>query len=88
MKQQFCVCCGNGSDKLTRRVDRPRNQPYDGNQIVLRTDHFVQGSYEGTDYTVWDGETYRPLKYGSFCKLRCAHEFAEAAVRAGFKRSS
>jgi hypothetical protein len=33
---------------------------------------------------VWDGETWE-LRYGRFCTLRCAHDFAEAAYKAGYR---
>tara|TARA_R100001440_G_scaffold70885_1_gene93608 strand:+ start:735 stop:1028 length:294 start_codon:yes stop_codon:yes gene_type:complete len=97
MNQQFCACCGKGSEKLTEHLDLYDDEIYQGNQQIIRSTshHYGDGTRIGgraistsRHLTLWDGETYRPLKYGSFCKLRCAQEFAEAAVRAGFKRIS
>lgn len=89
MNQQFCACCGKGSRKLTDMVEYPRKQPYDGNHVVVLTRHsHPEHPAPYTEYTIWDGESYRRNEYGSFCSRRCAYEFAEAAVRAGFKRIS
>ena len=34
--------------------------------------------------TFWDGESYRS-GYDPFCTLRCAHDFAQASYRAGYR---
>lgn len=85
MRQQFCACCGKGSSKQFEHLNW-QDQPYTGNLIVVRRKVYQYGT-KGTltDFTLWDGESYEPFKSGAFCSVRCATEFANAAVRAGFR---
>ena len=86
MQQQFCAYCGKGSDKATDVIEYPRKLPYTGNQIVVLTRHsHPEHPFPYTEYTVWDGETYDPNKYGHFCTRRCAYNFANSAVIAGYR---
>ena len=85
MNQQFCANCGKGSAKAVSTVSCGHKEPYDGNLIVVRTRHPWFGE-QYTEYTVWDGESYQHNRYGAFCSRRCACEFAQDAVKAGFRR--
>ncbi len=64
---------------------------YQGNKTVLRTDWWRPGDWAGpndkpfiSSVHVWDGQTWR-LDRGDFCSIRCAEDFARAALRAGYR---
>ena len=87
MKQEFCVNCGAGAKKTTTTVEVPYKEPYQGNMIVVLTRHsHPENPRPWTEYSVWDGETYEPLRYGHFCRLKCCREFANDCAAAGYRR--
>ena len=100
MKQTFCACCGKGTGKQTERSELINDEQYDGNlQIISKqTTRFDSAVWKTvtndadrviiksrTFLTLWDGESYEPLSYGNFCKLRCCEAFANGAYAAGFR---
>ncbi|SVC16464.1 uncharacterized protein METZ01_LOCUS269318 [marine metagenome] len=85
-----CGYCGKRSGKDTERLTliEPQDNvtPYAGNLRVLRkTSHPSGYNNVWTDYTLWDGESYRNHQYGAFCTLRCASAFANACYRDGMR---
>jgi hypothetical protein len=102
MRQTFCVNCGSGTSKSLDYVELINDETYEGNLQIIskRTTNYdtsVWKSYDNEDdrvlitkrtrLTLWDGESYQPLKYqGRFCKLKCALSFADGAYEAGYRR--
>ena len=82
-EQVICANCGRKSGGYYENLVLPKGEAYKGNsRVVSRKD----GTYDGT--TAWrlNRGTYKSLGYGNFCTLRCAEEFANAAVAIGFHR--
>ena len=85
-----CGYCGKRSGKRTERktLTEPQDNvtPYAGNLRVLRQTSHPHGAHNvWTEYTLWDGESYRDHRYGAFCTLRCAKHFANACYDNGMR---
>ena len=64
-----CQQCGKAGSKECDTVYS--DEPYNGNQIVIKRKKFQIGTRTSYETTVWDGETYK-LNAGKFCTSRCA----------------
>jgi hypothetical protein len=100
MRQTFCAFCGKATSKQLEHVELTNDETYEGNlQIVskktTRYDWDVWKTVTNdadrviikkrTYLSLWDGESYEPLRYGNFCKLNCCKAFANGAYAAGFR---
>lgn len=90
--QVSCPNCGKLAKKqITRYWDK---EPYRGNLIVIRDLSFTRSirceetddliEVKNYDLRLWDGETYQ-MYCGHFCTNRCAQQFANDVVNAGFR---
>ena len=68
-----CRQCGKAGSKVCDTVHT--DQPYNGNQIVIKRQKFKTSSRTFYETSVWDGETYK-LNAGKFCTSRCAIRWA------------
>jgi len=75
-----CRNCGKGAVKKTESMMRSPDQPYTGNLQVIREKREMYFGRDIIDVTLWDGETYIQ-KYGFFCSLNCASDYANRMVR-------
>ena len=85
-EKQCCRWCNKSIKRLTEQV--PIDQPT--NHIVVSKDRNIKAYDEWGDLIrdqkpmfkrVWDGQTYNTLRYGNFCMVKCAVEFANRVVR-------
>ena len=75
-----CRNCGKAAAKKTETLTRSPDQPYAGNLRVMRERKYRSFGQDVIDMTLWDGETYIQ-KYGFFCTLDCASDYANRTVR-------
>jgi len=75
-----CRNCGKVAGKRTESMRRSADQPYTGNMQVVRERKHCAFGQNVVDMTLWDGETYIQ-KYGFFCTLDCASDYANRMVR-------
>ena len=75
-----CRNCGKAAAKKTETLTRSPDQPYTGNLRVMRERKYRSFGQDVIDMTLWDGETYIQ-KYGFFCTLDCASDYANRTVR-------
>ncbi len=75
-----CRNCGKAAAKRTESMRRSADQPYTGNLWVMRERKHRSFGQDVIDMTLWDGETYIQ-KYGFFCTLDCASDYANRMVR-------
>ena len=71
--QPKCRQCGKAGSKVCDTIYT--DEPYNGNQIVIKRQKFQIGTRAEYETTVWDGETYK-LNAGKFCTSRCAINWA------------
>lgn len=79
--KRHCKWCNSSLVRVTQKI--PIEQPT--NHVVIKTeknrkhyDEYGDFTYEDKACykTVWDGESYKRLAYGHFCKVKCAIAFA------------
>ena len=75
-----CRNCGKVAAKQTQSMVRSPDKPYTGNLQVVRERKYRSFGQDVIDMTLWDGETYIQ-KYGFFCTLDCASDYANRMVR-------
>ena len=75
-----CRNCGKVAKKHVETHRGLPNEPYTGNMVVVRKEEHVSFGKECMNITLWDGETYIQ-KYGFFCTLDCASDYANRMVR-------
>jgi len=75
-----CRNCGKVAKKHVETHRGVANEPYTGNMVVVRKEEHVSFGKECMNITLWDGETYIQ-KYGFFCTLDCASDYANRTVR-------
>jgi len=98
-EQLICANCGKKSGGYYETLHLPEDEPYKGNSRVVSQKLLTGVLTNGTTIMprqnsrkvrVWrlNRGTYRGFNYGNFCSNPCAVSFANAAVNAGYHRSS
>jgi hypothetical protein len=86
-EQVICANCGRKSARYYETLHLPEGEPYKGNsRVVSKNPWGVPSQFSKTIVWRLNRGTYRPFDYGNFCTLRCAEEFANAAVATGYRR--
>ena len=86
-----CGYCGKRSGKLTERktvIERREDfwtTHVENLRVLRQTSHEHGSDHMLTNFTLWDGESYRDHRYGAFCTLICARHFANACYDSGMR---